>query len=199
MRMTPTRAHGAARLAGEPAPDVLDPQRRARLRAPHRILNLIRDATAVVALLRLHDGVEARNLRGRIEQLGKCTAGRNCLRPRNAENSGRIAAPGQNVGCDIPGIRRLADRGHDRFGIDRFSRPARQRIGCEHVGRSRDRRSRRRAGGREDIRRAVRSRAEYGPAAIAILHRRRTFLGSPRCPIWRQGGTEPERRIRRNR
>ena len=57
-------AVGAHRLAvgpGEPAADILDPEPGVRRRVgTDAILNLIGDAAAVVALVRLHDDVEAR-------------------------------------------------------------------------------------------------------------------------------------------
>jgi hypothetical protein len=68
-------AKGFAVCAGKPAAGVLDPQPGFGIRiGPNAVLNLIGNAVAFVALVRLHDDVEARLGVSRFEMLGKSAA-----------------------------------------------------------------------------------------------------------------------------
>src|ERR1700728_4748708 len=70
-------AHRLAVRAGKPAADILDPESRVRRRVgTDAILNLVSDAAAVVTLVRLHDGIEARLRVLSLEHLGIGAAGR---------------------------------------------------------------------------------------------------------------------------
>ncbi len=86
---------------------------------PHAILNLIGDAVAFVAFVRLHDGVEARLRVVRLEDAGH-RRGRS--RPPSCRGSAaprRRSRPRQDIGVDAPVVGDLADRSEDLRGVER--------------------------------------------------------------------------------
>ena len=112
-------AHRLAVGAGEPAADILDPKPRVRRRVgTDAILNLIGDAAAVVALVRLHDGVEARLGVLGLEHLGIGAAGRDRGDVGDQQHRGGVGAPMQRVGVDAPVVGHLADRVEDFGRVD---------------------------------------------------------------------------------
>ena len=133
-------AHRLAVRAGEPAADILDPQPRVRCRVgTDAILNLIGDAAAVVALVRLHDGVEARLGVLGLEHLGIGAAGRDRGDVGDQQHRGGVGAPMQRVGVDAPVVGHLADRVEDfgRVDADPVRCAGRDRIARTGVGQSR--------------------------------------------------------------
>ena len=133
-------AHRLAVRAGEPAADILDPEPRVRRRVgTDAILNLIGDAAAVVALVRLHDGVEARLRVLGLEHLGIGAAGRDRGDVGDEQHRGGVGAPMQRVGVDAPVVGHLADRVEDFGRVDAgpVRCAGRDRIARTGVGQSR--------------------------------------------------------------
>ena len=169
------RPHRLAVAVGEPASGVLDPELLVGARGDQRILNLIGNAGALVAMRRLHHRINAGERGGRIEQLGVGAAVGDCGRVTDHQHAGGVRAPGQRIALDRPRIRDLADRGHDLRRIERPGRGGLHRLGCEHPRLGCEHRRRRALGAAA----AVLAGSKNGGAVSA---HGRIFLGKLRCP-----------------
>ena len=95
--------------AGKPAAGILDPQLGlGRGIGTDAILDLIGDAMAVVALVRLHDRIEAGLRVLGLQKLRVGAAARNRRDIAEQKNLGSITAPEQRVGADAPVVSDLA-------------------------------------------------------------------------------------------
>jgi hypothetical protein len=115
--------------AGEPAPDILDPEQ-AVGSGPQRILQLVGNAGALVLRGRPHHRVGARLPALRIDQLRVAAPGAQRRRVGAGQDLADIRAPGQRVSVDPPFVGHLPDRGEDRAGVerDRHGRDRRHRL-----------------------------------------------------------------------
>jgi hypothetical protein len=117
----PDHAFGACRAAlavGVPAADVIhDDPLPAHAIWKQRVLHLVADAGAVVVDLGIDDGVLPRGAIVRIEEAGKCPAGRDALR-RHAEHGGDVVVPGQHVPRDVPAVGDLAGCRQNRARVE---------------------------------------------------------------------------------
>ena len=86
------------------------------------VLDLIGDAMAFVALVRLHDDVEADLRVLGIEELRKGAAGGDGAAILDQQHVADVVAPGQHIAVEMPLVGNLADRGEDLRRIGRAGR-----------------------------------------------------------------------------
>ncbi len=124
----PVRAQRSSIAAGEPAAGVLDPKLGVRAGiGADSVLNLIGDAVAVVALVRLHDRVEPRLRVIGLEELRVAASAGNRFEIANEQHVLDVGAPLQRVGVDVPVVGGFADGSENLRGVECAGRRRRRR------------------------------------------------------------------------
>ncbi len=117
------RPHRPGVGTGEPAAGVLDPQPGFGSRiGADAILDLIGDAVAVVARLRIHHHVEARLRVLGLQELRVGAAGRDGVEVADQQHVGGVGAPHKLIAVDAPVVGNLADGSKNPGGVERLAR-----------------------------------------------------------------------------
>lgn len=93
-------------------------------------MDLISDAVSVVALVRLHDGVEAPLGVFGVENLRIAAAGRNRRGIAHEQHLGGVIAPQHDIGIDAPVVGAFAHCGENLRGVEGS---AGRVVGCAHA------------------------------------------------------------------